>query len=146
MNTQAVYLPLVWFVTTKRDWDMSRLRAVCASLTHLSTYSHRNQMKPRRATIVWVDSTWVHATTVHGAYGLSTVGLVSGPYGDSRLILPTRDCDFVKSTRGLRAICFGQVAPTIQDNWCFGINPIYIDYIDLDAVQRLACKKNDNKI
>lgn len=49
-----------------------------------------------------------HATSVRGAYGLSTVGLVSRPYGDSRLILPTRDCDFVKSTRGLRAICFGQ--------------------------------------
>ena len=44
------------------------------------------------------------------------------------------------------ASCFGQVASTIQDNWRFGINPIYIDYIDLDAVQRLACKKNDNKI
>ena len=32
-----------------------------------------------------------HATSVRGALGLSTQGLVSGPYGDSRLILPTQD-------------------------------------------------------
>jgi len=51
------------------------------------------------------------------ALGLSTQGLVSGAtvHADSPR--------FVSD-------CFGQVAPTIQDNWRFDINPVYIDYRD----------------